>query len=250
MLDLAAGGLVLDVGSGTGAAAIAAAEMVGPEGLVVALEPSMEMLRLLHMKHVCRAVAGLAPGLPFPADCFNAVLANFVLSHFRSYEPALEDMVRVLRPGGRVGLTAWGPGQTEFVPVWKEVAGTFVGVDRLQQASGEVVPWEEWFKDATHLQRALEDAGLAGVEVKRQEYRVTISVTDYLSLREATIEGRLLRQELGAEQWRAFRERVIAVFQDRFSEPIEYSREINLALGRKPFSCASSGLASPRRTSR
>ena len=250
MLGPPAGSLVLDVGSGTGAAAVAAAEVVGPEGLVVALEPSLEMLRLLHEKHVCRAVAGLAPGLPFPADRFDAVLANFVLSHFRSYEAALRDMVRVLRAGGGLGLTAWGAGQTEFMRVWKEVAGEYVSMERLQRASEEVVPWEERFRDSAHLKRALEDAGLVGVEVKRQEYHVTIGLTDYLALREATIEGRFLRQEFGAEQWHAFRQRLIAVFQGRFSEPIKYSRVINLALGRRPPTRETSGLASPRRASR
>ncbi len=239
MLGLPAGGRVLDVGSGTGAAAIAAADMVGTEGMVVALEPSIEMLRLLRRKRVCRTAAGLAPGLPFPADRFDAVLANFVLSHFQNYRAALEDMVRVLRRGGSLGLTAWGPGQTEFMRVWKEVAGAFVGADRLQQASREVVPWEEWFRDAMHLQQALKDAGLVGVEVTQQEYRVTISVMDYLSLREAALEGRLLTRELGPEQWRAFRQRVIAAFRDRFREPLEYTREIHLALGRKPSSLAS-----------
>ena len=234
MLKLSAGALVLDVGSGTGAAAAPAAEMVGPEGRVVAVEPSQTMLRILQQKAACRLVAGQAPGLPFRESLFDAVLATFVLSHFEIYESALDDMVRVLRPRGRLGVTAWGPGQTESMRVWKEVAGTFVSLEWLEQASRDHLPWEEWFKDETHLQRALEEASLSGVEVRRREYRVTISLTEYLALREAGIEGRLLRQALRPERWDTFRQRALAVFRSRFTEPIEYSRQILLACGTKP----------------
>ena len=134
MLRIAVGGRVLDVGSGTGAAAIPAAEVVGMEGLVVALDASMEMLQFLQSKGVFRVVVGEVPRLPFRDGFFHAVMGNFVLSHFKSYELGLADMVRVLRPGGQLGVTAWAAGQNPFDQAWSEVAATFVSRKIQQRA--------------------------------------------------------------------------------------------------------------------
>jgi len=222
-LRLPVRGLVLDVGSGSGAAAIPAAEIVGPQGVVVALDPSLEMLRLLQRKGGCWIVAGQAPGLPFPDDLFHAVIANFVLSHFKSYKVGLADVIRVLRSGGRLGVTAWGATQNEFVRVWKEVAAEFVSEERFQHAFRELIPWDEWFSQDGHLQEALEEVGLLGVEVSRRQYRITMSATDFLSVREISVEGRLLRRMLKAGQWHEFQRRLNDLFRTRFGESIEYT---------------------------
>lgn len=233
MLRLPVGGRVLDVGSGTGAAAIPAAEGVGPEGMVVALDASVEMLRLLQRKGACRVAAGQAPGLPFRDGFFHAVMGNFVLSHFKSYKLGLADMIRVLRPGGRLGVTAWAAGQNPFSQAWSEVAATFVSIDRLQHAFREIIPWDEWLSQEENLQRSLEGAGLIRVEVSRRTYRIAIGVTDYLSLRENSVEGTLLRRNLEAGQWRQFGQYVIEVFRDRFNESIEYRRDVHFGIGTK-----------------
>ncbi|NIN67609.1 MAG: methyltransferase domain-containing protein [Anaerolineae bacterium] len=114
MLRLPPGGLALDVGTGTGVAALPALKAVGPEGVVVGLDSSLEMLRLARGKSVSYLVTGEVPGLPFPDGTVDGMLASFVLSHFTCYETALFDMVRVLRPGGRLGVTAWGASRSEF----------------------------------------------------------------------------------------------------------------------------------------
>lgn len=232
MLRLPYEGRVLDVGSGTGAAAIPAAEAVGPGGLVVALDASVEMLRHLQSKGVCR-VAGEVPGLPFRDGFFHVVMGNFVLSHFRSYELGLADMIRVLCPGGRLGVTAWAAGQNPFGQAWSEVAATFLSRGHHQSAFREVIPWDEWFSQEGNLRRALEEAGVIHVEVSRRTYRIAMNVTDYLSLREASVEGTLLRRNLEAGQWDQFRQRVRKVFRDRFNESIEYDRDVYFGAGAK-----------------
>jgi ubiquinone/menaquinone biosynthesis C-methylase UbiE len=103
LLALPAGARVLDAGTGTGEAALA---VVKPAGRAVGLHPSMQMLRLARRKGLTWLVCGVAPGLPFPDGVFDGVLANFVLNHVASYEAALADMVRVLRPGGRMAASA------------------------------------------------------------------------------------------------------------------------------------------------
>lgn len=235
MLRLPAGARVLDVGSGTGAAALPAAEAVGPKGLVVALDASVEMLRLLHRKMVCRVVAGEVPGLPFQDGSFHAVMGNFVLSHFKSYELGLADMIRVLRPGGHMGVTAWAAGQNQFGQAWSDVAGTFLSIERREHAFRKIIPWDEWLSQEGNLQRALEDAGLIRVEVRRRTYRIAMSITDYLSLRENSVEGTLLRRNLEAGRWRQFRQCVMDAFRERFDESVEYSRDVHFGI------CARSG---------
>ena len=69
-----------------------------PSAALLAEAPSGRLLR----------VAGAAPGVPFADGQFDAVVANLVVGHFTDYRPALADLVRVLRPGGRLGVTTWG----------------------------------------------------------------------------------------------------------------------------------------------
>lgn len=233
MLRLPVGGRVLDVGSGTGAAAIPAAESVGLEGLVVALDASVEMLRILQGKAVCRVVAGEVPGLPFQDGFFHTVMGSFVVSHFKSYELGLADMARVLCPEGHLGVTAWAAAQNHFGQTWSDVAATFLTRERLQHAFREIIPWDEWFSQEWNLGRALEDVGLIRVEVRCRTYRIAMSITDYLSLRETSVEGTLLRRNLEAGQWRQFRQRVMEVFGGRFDESIEYSRDVYFGVGAK-----------------
>lgn len=166
MLRLPSGGLALDVGTGTGPAALAAMESLGQEGAAVGLDRSLEMLRLAGANGVPRLVAGEVPGLPFPEGVFDGVFANFVLSHFANYEMALLDMVQSLRPGGRLGATTWLLGQSEFSSAWHDVAESFISKDLLRDAVHQVIPWEEWFAEATHLREALQDAGLASVDIQ------------------------------------------------------------------------------------
>lgn len=229
-----AGGRILDVGTGTGAAALAAIEAVGAEGLVVGLDPSLEMLSRARDRGVGRLVAGQAVDLPFRNEAFDAVIASFVIFFFTRYETALFDMVRVVRPGGNVGVTTWGGTEDEFRRTWREVAESFVGKDLLKDAIRRASPWEERFSDPQRLQESLREAGLRQVDVQKRDYRFTWSVDDYLAGRETSAAGRFLRDILGEDSWQRFRKRVAEEFRGRFSDPIGDTSDVLLAVGTKP----------------
>jgi SAM-dependent methyltransferase len=106
------GGLVLDLGSGTGRFA---AMLAAPGGAtVIACEPSAAM------RAVCRSnapelavVAGTAENAPFSAAVFDAVWASQVIHHVDL--PAFTaSMRRILKPGGRLLLRVSSKGRTAF----------------------------------------------------------------------------------------------------------------------------------------
>ena len=51
-----------------------------------------------------RVVCGAGEFLPFPADCFDLILSHEVLEHVQDDQAAIREMVRTLRPGGRLVL--------------------------------------------------------------------------------------------------------------------------------------------------
>ncbi|MCF3134870.1 class I SAM-dependent methyltransferase [Streptomyces olivochromogenes] len=107
LLDAArvgAGTRVLDVGTGTGTAAVAARER---GALVRAVDADPGMVAAAVRRGIAAEVAVL-PELPFPDGAFDAVVGNFVLNHVGRPRAALAELRRVLRPGGRVALTTWG----------------------------------------------------------------------------------------------------------------------------------------------
>ncbi|MFJ9743015.1 class I SAM-dependent methyltransferase [Streptomyces sp. NPDC101166] len=116
LLDAVAAGpgaRLLDVGTGPGTVAAAACARAARVTAVDA-EPSMIELAERAAPTARVRVAAL-PELPFADGEFDAVVANFVLNHVGRPQVALEELRRVLKPGGRIALTIWAappaPGQ-------------------------------------------------------------------------------------------------------------------------------------------
>jgi demethylmenaquinone methyltransferase/2-methoxy-6-polyprenyl-1,4-benzoquinol methylase len=100
---------ILDLASGTGDLAARFAGLVGPEGLVVMTDINAAML---NQGRVRMADAGLvgnvaytqvnAERIPFPDHSFDCITIAFGLRNVTDKQQALNEMARVLRPGGRV----------------------------------------------------------------------------------------------------------------------------------------------------
>jgi ubiquinone/menaquinone biosynthesis C-methylase UbiE len=234
------GGRVLDVGTGTGVALEFAQDAVGSTGVAVGVDVSLGMLRQAQkLRPGVRIAASDALDLPFRNEAFDAVISNFVIFHFHDHRTALFDMIRVLKMGGRVALSAWALGEDdEFTRAWGELLDEAVGQEMVADAYQQVMPGRALFADKAKFEATLRDAGLHPVTVERHEYKLEMTREDYLRGKAASVGGRFARDMLGANDWQRFMERAHAVFAERFPERINDFRDVNLAVGTK----ASDGL--------
>lgn len=120
---------VLDVGSGTGVLAREVATRIGGDGMVVGVDPNPGMLAVA--QSITPAVEwreGVAESLPFPDESFDAAVSQFSLMFFRDQSRAVREMLRVLRPGGRMAVVVWdrlanNPGYGTLVALLDRTAG-------------------------------------------------------------------------------------------------------------------------------
>jgi len=109
-----AGMRVLDVASGSGEPAISIAALLRGTGRVVATDISPGPLKIGEQRarerdlNNIEFVAADVQQLPFPDDSFDRVTCRLGVMFFPDLPRALGEMHRVLKPGGRVSLLAWG----------------------------------------------------------------------------------------------------------------------------------------------
>jgi len=234
---------VLDVGTGTGVVA-AAAHATVDRGVVVGVDPSVAMLRRARAHVALAAVGARAPGLPFPARTFDVVAANLVVSHVPRYDDALADMVRTLRPGGRLGVTAWGAlddgpvddtDQRALTEIWKSTAAHFVDVHAGEEEVEAAIPGEAWFGDPARLRAALVGARLRSIEVHGRVYRRELSLHDALAGYDTSFWGRYVRHALSAGEWTRFSHEVAATAAGALPDPITRVDQLLIGVGKKGY---------------
>jgi SAM-dependent methyltransferase len=128
--QIQAGERVLDVACGTGILAREAASRVGGFGSVAGLDRSAGMLEAA--KQLAPRVEwrqGVAESLPFADQAFDAVVSQFGLMFFDDRREALRQVLRVLRPGGRLPIAVWDsldsiPAYADEVALLERLAGT------------------------------------------------------------------------------------------------------------------------------
>ncbi len=230
-----AGGRALDVGTGTGVAAEAAAAAMGHDGVVVGVDVSQGMLSTgRRSRPELRFIAAEAIDLPFRDGIFDVVTANFVISHFTKYETALFDMKRVLRPGGRLAVSAWADGMDDLQRTWRELIETVVQPELLNDAVARAMPWRDRFADRARLEETLMASGLRHIRTEVREYRFQYPLEDYVDGLGTGSSGRFVRDMLGPEAWESFRRKARAVFAERFADPVNDFRDVLLAVATKP----------------
>jgi ubiquinone/menaquinone biosynthesis C-methylase UbiE len=127
LLDPGPGERVLDVATGTGVAAFMSAKLVGPDGEVVATDISEKMVARAEAYAAAQGITNMrfertdAEELPYPDASFDAATCVLGLMYPAEPQRAIDQMYRVLKPGGRAAVCVWGRrercGWAEIFPI-------------------------------------------------------------------------------------------------------------------------------------
>lgn len=149
---LAAGDRVLDLGCGAGRHAF---ECYRRGAQVVALDRNGEEIREVAKWFAAMKEAGEAPAgatatamegdalnLPFPDESFDVVIISEVMEHIPDDKGVLAEMVRVLKPGGRIAITVprYGPEKVCWTlsDAYHEVEGGHIRIYKADELLGKI----------------------------------------------------------------------------------------------------------------
>jgi arsenite methyltransferase len=195
--EIAAGDVVLDVGTGDGLIAFTALEHVGLEGRVIFSDISADLLEecervaeMLGLLDRCEFVQASADELPFDDDSIDVVTTRSVLIYLTDKEPALREFHRVLRPGGRLSI---------FEPInrfcHEENRSRYYGLDvaPVQHLADKLMA--RWKKPHEHPLLNFDERDLfrwtheSGFREIRLDYRAEVDVTEWTASADAFLHS-------------------------------------------------------------
>jgi ubiquinone/menaquinone biosynthesis C-methylase UbiE len=157
---------ILDVCCGTGASALPAAARVGSTGFVLGVDLAENMLGHARNKAAARGLRntefrrGDLLDLKLPGEHFDAVVCVFGIFFVPDMPPAVRGLWRVLRPGGKLAITTWGPRFFEpaTTAFWEAVRAVRPDLHRGFN------PWDRITEPAA-VRALLEESGVLAPEV-------------------------------------------------------------------------------------
>jgi len=155
--ELAEGETVLDLGSGGGIDVLLSARRVGPAGKAYGLDMTEEMLALARRNAAEAGAAnvefllGQIEAIPLPPDSIDVVISNCVINLSTDKPAVFGEVFRVLRPGGRVGVSDV-VAEDRLSPAERAARGSHVGC-----IAGAL--------SVSEYRHGLREAGFDGVEI-------------------------------------------------------------------------------------
>lgn len=175
---------VLDVACGTGVLAREAQARVGSAGFVAGVDPGRGMLTVA--KELAPSVEwreGTAESLPYSDRSFDAVVSQFGLMFFTDRSRAVREMIRVLKPGGKLAVAVWDSLEnSEAYPIEVELLERLAGP---AAANALRAPFVLGDKDA--LIALFEDSGVESVSITT--HRGTARFPNIKTMVEADLRG-------------------------------------------------------------
>ena len=184
-LAIRPGEAVLDVGSGAGRLAEHVADLVGPQGVVVGVDPLPLRVAIAERKaraNLSFAVAAAEDLSRFADASFDAVFFNSVLDWIENQPAALAEAARVLKPGGRIGIAAASKERPHSLQaLLREVAGQ----PPFSQYGGKGLDRPPFKLDLTETIALLDAAGFRATSAEIKTF------SDYFDSAQAVIDFRL-----------------------------------------------------------
>ena len=170
--QLCPAGSVLDVGCGTGASAIPAAEQVGPTGKVIAVDLADRLLAIARRKAAARKLENIEfrhgdmENLGYPDQFFDAVICVFAIFFVPDVAKQISELWRMVRPNGQLAITTWGP------RVWEPGStGWWSAVKQLRpDLHASFNPWDR-IADPASLRKLFTEAGVAEAAIVAEDGR-------------------------------------------------------------------------------
>ena len=159
---------ILDVATGTGAVALAAAQALGPHGRVQAIDLAENMLNKAMANFQQAGMSNIdfhvmdAESLEFKSRYFDYVICSFGIFFLPDMQAGLTSWRQVLKPGGRVMFTTFA--RNAFQPL----ADMF---RQRMESLGIAIPQESWMRLTTEkeCQELLESAGFTEIQIVKEQ---------------------------------------------------------------------------------
>jgi len=189
----------LDLATGPGEPAMSIARMVGPDGRVVGIDVSEEMVQLATRIAKQRRIPGVtflamdAEKLDFPDESFDIVTSRFGFQVFANPETVAREAYRVLRPKGRIGVAVWST--ADKATAIDAVVGPILEFAEPDETGDRPAPFE--LGGPGELAKLLADAGFGETREERRTHLMAFKDEDeYIEiLVESTPLGLSIQEE-------------------------------------------------------
>jgi ubiquinone/menaquinone biosynthesis C-methylase UbiE len=229
---------VLDLACGTGEPGISLAQRIGPEGHVIAVDLSADLLELAAQRAKAKELAnfstrqGDAHNLPFADQTFDLAACRFGVMFFTDVKRALRELRRVLKAGSRACFAAWGPIEQPYWQTTMGIVHRHAGGTMLEPGGSD--PFR--FSKTGSLAEELRAARFQEVEESVREVPWTWpgkaeEVFEYACA--LTVPFRAMLERVPADEWPAIRAEAKQMIERyRVGDEIRFGAEIVLASGR------------------